>query len=89
MTTFSKFAHKTQVLSENYRTYTGGDLSIEQELDSDKMSFVEYVQNESEQDPNFFRWFFDAELEHDFDTSLSEEQQEIWAEYLGSVNSSY
>lgn len=89
MATWQKFAHKTQVLNENYRNYIGGELSIEQELDSEKMGFVEWVQNESENDPQFFRWFFDAELDQDFDSSLSEEQREIWADYISLITNSY
>lgn len=52
--------NKIQVLNENR-----GEVSL-----------YEYVIAESQSDPNFFRFLFDADLEKDFDSSLTDEQKE-------------
>jgi hypothetical protein len=45
-------------------------------------SLYEYVSNESQSDPNFYRWLFDEEFDNDFDASLTEEQKEQFATWL-------
>lgn len=42
------------------------------------ISFKEYVERESQNDPNFFRFLF----EDDFDFSLTDEQREEFEEFL-------
>lgn len=46
------------------------------------ISFKEYVERESGNDPNFFRFLFEEELENDFDSSLTEGQREEFEEFL-------
>lgn len=50
-----------------------------------EMSFSEYVKRESENDPNFFRWFFDEEFDNDFNLSLSDEQLEEFNDFVNSL----
>lgn len=38
-------------------------------------TLFDYVSNQCEPDPNFFRWLFDEEFEKDFNSSLTEPQQ--------------
>lgn len=45
----------------------------------------EYVLTESENDPNFFRWLFNEDFDDDFDTSLSDEQRELYNEFLETL----
>jgi subtilase family serine protease len=50
-------------------------------------SLYDYVNTESQSDPNFFRWLFDEEFNNDFDSSMSEEQKrefELWLETLNA-----
>ena len=51
-------------------------------LNDSTMSFAEYVKNESENDPNFFRVFFNEEFENDFNLDLTQEQEEEFENYL-------
>lgn len=46
------------------------------------ISFKEYVERESQNDPNFFRFLFEEEFEDDFDFSLTDEQREEFEEFL-------
>jgi hypothetical protein len=46
------------------------------------MTIREYVEMEAESDPNFFRFLFSTELEHDFDTSLTENQRDEYQQFL-------
>ena len=64
---------KLQQLRENYKS------------SESEMSFAEYVKRESENDPNFFRWFFDEDLAEDFDASLSDEQREEFDDFVNSL----
>lgn len=66
-------ANKKQVLIEQYS-----------QLDSSS-TFKEYVERESENDPNFFRWLFDKEFEQDFDSSLSSEEKEQYNYFLNEL----
>ena len=54
------------------------------QLDSSS-TFKEYVERESENDPNFFRWLFDKEFEQDFDSSLSSEEKEQYNYFLNEL----
>jgi hypothetical protein len=45
----------------------------------------EYVEACAESDPNFFRWLFDAELDNDFNMSLTDEQREAYNELIKSL----
>ena len=48
-------------------------------------SLREYVEREAKKDPDFFRWLFDEELDEDLDTSLNEEQREIYNEFIENL----
>lgn len=54
------------------------------EVTSD-ITFKEYVEREAENDPNFFRCFFNEEFDNDFDNDLSDEQKEEFENYLNSL----
>ena len=64
---------KLQQLEENYKA------------SESEMSFREYVEPESANDPTFFSWLFDTELDEDFDTSLSDEQREEFKEFINEL----
>lgn len=61
-----------QALRENYNMY----------CDSSETTFREYVECQSQSDPNFFRWLFGEEFENDFDTDLTEEHKEAFKYFL-------
>ena len=67
---------KLQQLEESYRQGGEGNSCI---------TFKEWVEQESENDPHFFAWLFDAELDDDFDTSLSDEQREEFKEFMSNL----
>jgi hypothetical protein len=57
------------------------DILLENYSKSDKsLSFFEYVELESENDPNFFNWLFDTDTE-----IVSEEQYNEWNDYIASL----
>lgn len=62
-------------LRENYEKY---------EVASN-ITFKEYVEREADNDPNFFRFFFNEEFDNDFDSDLSDEQKEEFENYLNSL----
>lgn len=74
---------KLQQLKENYIASEGGKEEERQ------LTLREYVEIESENDPNFFRWFFDEELDEDFDSSLTDEQKEEFKEFLSTLPGYY
>lgn len=55
------------------------------ELNDSTESFADYVKAESENDPNFFRFFFNEEFENDFDLDLTQEQEEEFKNYLKNL----
>lgn len=55
------------------------------ELNDSTVSFADYVKAESENDPNFFRFFFNEEFENDFDLDLTQEQEEEFENYLKTL----
>jgi len=57
--------NKLHQLQENYNA----------EPSNKAISFKSFVEHNAENDRNFFRWLFDAELEKDFDASISDEQK--------------
>lgn len=61
------------ILLENYKA------------SNSSLSFIEYVEIEASNDPNFFRWLFDEEFDDDFDSSLSNEQREEYKNFLTSL----
>ena len=61
------------------------NLEFLQNLKESNMSAKEYVQSESQNDPNFFRWLFDKDFEKDFDSSLTEEEKKEFNEFLESL----
>lgn len=64
------FEHQLKILKENFS-------KVEQ-----YESLKEYIETAASNDPNFYRCFFGAELEQDFDTSLSDEQRLQFQEFL-------
>lgn len=66
--------YKKDYLVENYQNYIDNG--------EDTISLREYTELESESDPNFFRWLFDDDELGDFDSGMSEEQQEEYREFL-------
>jgi len=71
--------YKKQVLIENYE-------SANNPAD---VSFKEYIETESKNDPNFFRFLFEESFDSDFDFSLSDEQKEEFEEFLGTAVLTY
>ena len=47
--------------------------------------FVEWVVLNSQNDPDFFRFAFQEDFEKDFDSSMSDAQQEEWSEFVSSL----
>lgn len=45
----------------------------------------DWVECESQSDPNFFRWLFQEELDNDFDNDLSDYQKQEFEEFLNSL----
>ena len=62
-----------QIIEEQYKS------------SSSDCTLREYVLTESENDPNFFRWLFNEELDEDFDMSLSNEQRVSYNEFLETL----
>ena len=48
-------------------------------------NYPDWVKNQSEEDPNFFRWLFDEDFENDYDMSLDDEQKEEFKEFLDDL----
>ena len=71
--------YKKQVLIENYE-------SANNPAD---VSFKEYIETESKNDPNFFRFLFEESFDSDFDFSLSDEQKEEFEEFLSTAVLTY
>jgi hypothetical protein len=67
--------HKLQILKENYNAEEGNK----------KMTLKEFVAHGAANDPNFFRWLFDAELDNDFDSSMSDEQRKEYEQFLNEL----
>lgn len=66
-----------QVLQENYENYRkNGD-------PADPTTLREYVEAQSESDPNFFRWLFNSVDIDDF-TDLTDDQKEEYKDFLDS-----
>lgn len=63
--------YKIQVLEENAKEC--------------EMSLLEYVNHSKENDPNFFRWLFEIDLENDFSMSLTESQKLELEEFLLTI----
>ena len=70
---------KKQVLIENYE-------SANNPAD---VSFKEYIETESKNDPNFFRFLFEESFDSDFDFSLSCEQKEEFEDFLSTAVLTY
>lgn len=65
----------TQALRENYNMYC-----------ESQTSFREYVECQSQSDPNFFRWLFSEEFDNDFDSDLTDEHKEAFQKFLNNCN---
>lgn len=50
-----------------------------------EISLYEYVNAESQSDPNFFRWLFDEEFDNDFDSSMSDDQKAEFNTWLEEI----
>lgn len=68
---------KKQILIENYN-----------QADNSSMTLKEYVERESNNDPNFYSWLLDKELEQDFDfdSSLTSGEKEECKEFIESLD---
>lgn len=66
-----------QVLQENYENYRKNGSP------TDMTTLREYVEAQSESDPNFFHWLFNSESIEDL-TDLTEEQKEEYNDFLGN-----
>ena len=63
---------KKQQLEENYRM--GGS----------EISFKDWIQQESENDPNFFAWLFDLDDDTDY-FGLSDEQSKDFEDFMSNL----
>lgn len=54
-TMIPKLSYKIQILEERYREYCNNS----EDGKGDGMSIHEYINRESENDPNFFSWLYD------------------------------
>lgn len=63
-----------QVLREDYNKYSDKTQSIR-----------EWIKCSSESDPNFFSWLFEEELNAEFDNDLTDEDKEIFDNFLNSL----
>lgn len=64
-----------QVLRENYNAY----------CNPPETTLRDYIERESKSDPNFYRWLFSEEFDNDFDTDLTDEHKEAFADFLDSL----
>jgi hypothetical protein len=64
---------KRQILSENFKA-----------LDNKEILMRDFIEMSAANDPNFFRWLFDAEFEEDFDSSLSTDQKIEYQDFIDS-----
>ena len=69
---------KKQILIENYN-----------QADNGSMTLKEYVERESNNDPNFYSWLLDKELEQDFYSSLTEGEKEECKQFIESLDNEY
>lgn len=68
------FEQQLLILTENFKQGAAGS------------TLKEYVLSEANSDPNFYRWLFGADLEQDFDTSLTDEQKSEFQSFLNSLS---
>lgn len=66
--------YKIQILKENYN----------QQENKDEISFSEYVNLESQSDPNFFSWLFGSDCVDD-QGHLTTEGEEAFEEFLAEL----
>jgi hypothetical protein len=50
-----------------------------------QISLKEYVEIESQTDPNFYRWLFEMNFAEDYDLSLSDQQRMEVQEWMNSL----
>ena len=69
--------YKKQILVEQFNEFklNGGE---------EPATLKEYVERESENDPGFFRWLFDDDLD-DFGFNLSKEQGKEYKEFINKL----
>jgi hypothetical protein len=70
-----KTEHKLQVLTENYNA----------EESNKQMTLKEFVEYNASNDPNFYRWLLDADLNNDFDMSLTDDQKDEYRQFLSTL----
>jgi hypothetical protein len=71
------FEDKIYILNEkreNLRSENGRQISLK-----------EYVEMESQTDPDFFRWLFDEPFREDYDLSLTDQQRTEFQTWLNSL----
>lgn len=64
-----------QALREDYNMYC-----------EPETPFREYVECNSQSDPNFFRWLFNESFDNDFDSDLTQEHREAFQNFLDECN---
>ena len=74
--------YKEKQIRENYRMYRENCIADYGECE---MLLKDYVERESESDPDFFRWLFNDGDISDFGTNLDDKQREEYAEFLDGL----
>lgn len=60
-------------------------LTTNHEQSGTEQTLREYVECESQSDPNFFRWLFAEEFPNDFDSDLTPEYKEAFEYFLNTL----
>ena len=76
-----------QIMNENlaYANEHLQNYAEDQGLTWEPYTLKEYIETESENDPNFFRWLFNSNFDSDFDSDLTQEQREEYEEFVNSL----
>ena len=74
--------NKLQILNERLSEANQG---LEDSANSNDYTLKEYIESEADSDPNFFRFLFSADLDNDFDLSLTHKQREEYNEFKNSL----
>lgn len=45
----------------------------------------QYIIENADSDPNFFRWLFDEDFDNDFDSSMTDEQKQEYKDWLDTL----
>lgn len=75
--------YKEKQIRENYRMYRENCIADYGECE---MPLKDYVERESESDPDFFRWLFDDGDISDFGTNLAAARREEFMDWLEELD---